>query len=169
MKSIQRALLIGLAIAITGCYGPFRLTKKLHSWNGTVGEKWVNELVFLGLNVLPVYPFAALGDAIIFNSIEFWGGNNPVAKRTMESGEKQVVLTSLDSGDSLRVDGFDRGRPAGSLVFSREKDGRLSAKTPDGKIVMSARQVGDEVILADASGRERARHPVSDVEKFLNR
>lgn len=169
MKIAQRIVVLALALAVTGCYGPFRLTKKIHAWNGTVGEKWVNELVFLGLNVLPVYPFAALGDAIIFNSIEFWGGNNPIAKRTVEGGDKQVVLTSLDSGETLRVDGFERGRPSGSLVFSREKDGRLSAKTPDGKTVMTARQEGEVVILADASGRETARHPVADVEKYLSR
>lgn len=169
MKTSRMAVALTLVLAVTGCYGPFRLTKKLHAWNGTVGEKWVNELVFLGLNVLPVYGFAALGDAIVFNSIEFWGGNNPVAKRTIEKGDKQVVLSSLNSGEHLRVDGFERGRPSGTLIFSREKDGRLTAMTPDGRVVMTARQVGEEVILADASGRETGRHAVSEVEQLLNR
>lgn len=28
--------------------------------------------------ILPVYPLCLAGDIVIFNSIEFWGGNNPI-------------------------------------------------------------------------------------------
>ena len=67
-----------LLIASSGCYGPFNLTKQVHHWNGDVGDKWVSEVVFIVLVIVPVYSFAMLGDAIIFNSIEFWGGDNPI-------------------------------------------------------------------------------------------
>ncbi len=36
------------------------------------------ELVFLGLIIIPAYGLFSFGDAIIFNSIEFWGGSNPI-------------------------------------------------------------------------------------------
>ena len=42
------------SVAFTGCYGSFSLTSKLHNWNGQVSNaKFVNELVFLGLCILP--------------------------------------------------------------------------------------------------------------------
>ena len=39
-KFITRAAVViligGMSVAIGGCYGPFRLTSKLHHWNGQV-------------------------------------------------------------------------------------------------------------------------------------
>lgn len=72
--------LVSLACFVSGCYGPFNLTRQLHRWNGQVGDKYVNELVFLALTILPlpVYGVAVLADMVIFNSIEFWTGRNPV-------------------------------------------------------------------------------------------
>ena len=87
-KFVTRAIiiaLIGSTGILSGCYGPFRLTTKLHQWNGNVSnKKFVNELVFLGLCILPAYELCTLGDVLIFNSIEFWGGQNPI---TMKDGQ----------------------------------------------------------------------------------
>jgi hypothetical protein len=79
-KSRFGATLLAVAMLATGCYGPFTLTKKLHSWNGQVSEnKWAVEGVFLVTAVLlPVYGIATLADAIFFNSVEFWTGSNPL-------------------------------------------------------------------------------------------
>ncbi len=80
------------SVAFTGCYGSFSLTSKLHNWNGQVSNaKFVNELVFLGLCILPAYELCCLGDALIFNSIEFWGGQNPVAMKAGDVEEGQVM------------------------------------------------------------------------------
>ena len=38
-----------------------------------------NELIFFAFWIVPVYEVTIFFDAILFNSIEFWGGNNPVA------------------------------------------------------------------------------------------
>ena len=70
-KFVTRAIiiaLIGSTGILSGCYGPFRLTTKLHQWNGNVSNN--------GL--------CTLGDVLIFNSIEFWGGQNPI---TMKDGQ----------------------------------------------------------------------------------
>lgn len=85
-------LLISTSFLLSGCYGSFSLTTKLHQWNGQVSNsKFVNELVFFGLCILPAYELCCLGDALIFNSIEFWGGNNPVAMGTDEVEEMDVL------------------------------------------------------------------------------
>lgn len=85
-------LLLATTFLMSGCYGSFALTSKLHRWNGEISNhKFVNELVFFGLCILPAYELACLGDALIFNSIEFWGGNNPIAMNDGEVEEMDVL------------------------------------------------------------------------------
>mgnify|MGYP001025203757 CR=1 FL=1 len=72
-QMIAVAMIAVSSIAFTGCYGSFSLTSKLYNWNGQVSnQKFVNELVFLGLCILPAYELCTLGDALIFNSILGW-------------------------------------------------------------------------------------------------
>ena len=84
-KSGKWSWLAGAVLAATGCLGPFNLTDQLHHWNSnvcdpnTTGGKWCNEGIFLVCNIIPVYGVCILGDAIIFNSVEFWTGKNWVA------------------------------------------------------------------------------------------
>lgn len=108
-KNFNQMVAIGLialsSVAFSGCYGSFALTSKLHNWNGQVSNsKFVNELVFVGLCILPAYELSCLGDALIFNSIEFWGGNNPIAMKAgiiekdqvMYAGNSYTVTKSLN-------------------------------------------------------------------------
>ncbi|MCM1031386.1 MAG: DUF3332 domain-containing protein [Oscillibacter sp.] len=92
IKVTTIVLIAAMGALMSGCYGSFALTSKLHRWNGEVSNsKFVNELVFLGLCILPAYELACLGDALIFNSIEFWGGNNPIAMNADEVEEMDVL------------------------------------------------------------------------------
>ena len=70
--------LLAVCVFATGCTGSFMLTRKVYNFHRTMDDKWVDELAFLGCIILPVYGLATLGDAIIFNSIEFWSGENPI-------------------------------------------------------------------------------------------
>ena len=83
-KYLSVALVIALAgsILTTSCIGSFSLTNKLYSWNKSIGNKFVNEVVFFAFLVVPVYEVAALVDSLVLNSIEFWTGNNVLAKGT---------------------------------------------------------------------------------------
>lgn len=91
-KITAMALIAGTSVLMSGCYGSFSLTTKLHQWNGQVSNsKFVNELVFFGLCILPAYELCCLGDVLIFNSIEFWGGNNPVAMGADEVEEMDIL------------------------------------------------------------------------------
>lgn len=70
---------LALGLTTTSCIGPNHAYNSLGSWNSTVSEnKFLNELVFIGMHVVPAYPLCFAGDLIIFNSIEFWSGNNPI-------------------------------------------------------------------------------------------
>ena len=89
LRHLMRAIVTGLVLAgfltvSAACYGPFNLTRNVYHWNssikgsGEVNEKWMKEIVFFGMIVIPVYMFSALLDAFVFNSIQFWSGDNPV-------------------------------------------------------------------------------------------
>ena len=80
-------LIAGFSMFLSGCYGSFELTKKVYNWNGSFENKFAKEAVFLGLNIIPVYGIASFVDAIIFNSVEFWTGSNPMA---LKQGENNI-------------------------------------------------------------------------------
>jgi hypothetical protein len=80
MKNSRRAFVLALTLLCSGCVGPFNAFNGLSHWNSKVTDsKWANEGIFLGLVIIPVYELMLLGDLIIFNSIEFWSGSNPIA------------------------------------------------------------------------------------------
>ena len=99
-KLVTAGVLACFMTATTACYGPFNLTKNVYHWNsgikgsGEVSDKWMKEFVFFGMIVVPVYMFSALLDGFIFNSIQFWSGDNPVkaADLNRDGTTKMVVL-----------------------------------------------------------------------------
>ncbi len=79
MKKFCIAGVATLALFAGSCLGSNRAFNGLHEWNETMSEnRWVNEAVFLGLTIIPVYGVTYLLDIVIFNSIEWWGGENPM-------------------------------------------------------------------------------------------
>ncbi len=100
MKKLFLALaLTGVMISQTGCFGEFGLTRKVYEFNQGVGGKFVNQIVFWAMCVIPVYEVAGMLDVIIFNTIEFWTGSNPVA---MAPGETEVQYATVD-GHQFRM------------------------------------------------------------------
>ncbi len=90
MKKFVPALVIA-SILLTGCTGPFQLTKNLHKWQRNVSEdRWAEEVVFIGCAII-AYPITTLGDSLIFNSIEFWGGENPIKAATTPTGNEMCL------------------------------------------------------------------------------
>lgn len=79
MKKSLLAAAFALSLFGASCLGPNNAFNNLHHWNMKVTDnKWGNEGIFLVLNIIPVYGLFYFGDIVIFNSIEFWGGTNPV-------------------------------------------------------------------------------------------
>jgi hypothetical protein len=80
MKKTLLGAALGLSLLASSCIGPNNAFDSMTHWNQNVTEsKWANELIFIGLNIIPVYGVVYLGDIIIFNSVEFWGGENPIS------------------------------------------------------------------------------------------
>ena len=76
MRRVVLSILAGVLLATSAsCYGPFRLTKKIHAWNGTLGNDIVEEIVFLAFVIIPVYGVCGFLDGVVLNTIEYWTGN----------------------------------------------------------------------------------------------
>ena len=78
-KMFLVAAVLSGSLLFSSCVGSFGLFNRLTTWNQSLGNKFVNELVFLAFNIVPVYGVAYLADALVINSIEFWSGSNPMA------------------------------------------------------------------------------------------
>ena len=103
-KSVKLfAVLFSVAILCSSCFGSFGLTRKVYNWNKTVGDKWVNELVFIGLNIVPVYWVASFADVVVLNSIEFWTGSNPVA------ASNEVKVVKNNAGENVQISAIENG------------------------------------------------------------
>jgi hypothetical protein len=79
-KTVIAALLVVMASLTSACVGPMNATSRLKTWNREIENRWAGEGVYVLLR-LPwggVYGLFFLSDVLVFNAIEFWGGDNPV-------------------------------------------------------------------------------------------
>ncbi len=103
MKKVILSIALASTLLLSSCIGSFTLTKKCYNWNNSLGDKWINELVFIGLNIIPIYDICLLADAIVFNSIEFWTGDNPVALNTeiINTDNGQYLVETNENGYTI--------------------------------------------------------------------
>lgn len=119
------SLLLFFLVA-AGCYGSFALTTKLYDFNGSVRDPVARSIVTVPL--LGIYIMTGIGDAFLFNPIEFWSGKNPIeeeiehprpkGKRKSSLGEDLFVHTShrTASGLEVRTDSYRQGSLVRSLT-----------------------------------------------------
>lgn len=103
------AIALSGTVLFSSCVGSFGLFNRVSSWNQSVGNKFVNELVFLALNIIPVYGVAYLADALVINSIEFWSGTNPMANvgdvKKVKGENGEYLVKTLEDGYSITKEG----------------------------------------------------------------
>ena len=99
-----------VSLGLSSCIGSFKLTNKVLGWNEGVGNKFVNELVFIAFHIIPVYELTIVADVLVLNSIEFWSGENLVSQSTKEvKGENGdtylVTVIRLPIKKTIRLSG----------------------------------------------------------------
>lgn len=146
------ALGLTLAFGVQGCYGKFQLVRNLYKWNGSVGNKWVNELVFLAMYILPVYAIAGFVDVVILNLVEFWTGKNPMTAKVITDGDKQIVMNHDKATNVVAVQVFEKGVLV-SETFLKQVDGKVQTLDKSGKVLYTAAaDMNGVATLADAKG-----------------
>ena len=127
------ALALSGSILFSSCIGSFGLFNTLKDLNsGVPGYKFVNELVFLALHIIPAYEICYFADIIVLNSIEFWSGSNPLADvgavKTVKGENGNYVVTTLENGYSISKEGetasmellFDEATQTWNVVADEE-------------------------------------------------
>lgn len=139
-------LTVASSLTLTSCIGNFNLTKKMLTWNESVSNKFVNELIFFGFWILPVYEVCALADVLVLNSIEFWSGNNPVAagQKVVEGNDGRYLvewdnsgytITSENDGSITRLD-FDETDRSWSISIDGGESTKLMTFVDDTHVRM---------------------------------
>ncbi len=134
-RSFMIPIVLLLCLVLCSCVGPFNLTSNVLDWNNSIngGRSWLGEIVFLVFVWVPVYGICMIGDALIFNTIEFWGGTNPIA------------ATSDGSAPA----------PASALAVARNDRGGADVRDSAGRVVLSSEALPDgSVVFRNASGAE---------------
>lgn len=158
MKKLKLTVLctvLGGSLMLSSCIGSFGLWNNLKGWNQNIGNKFVNEVVFLAFHIIPVYEVAYLADIIVLNSIEFWSGSNPIAEvgteRTIQGEKGEYTVRTNTDGYTIIKKG-EENKPL-TLVYNQEnrtwnaeaegqsfelitmnEDGTISFKQTDGSI-----------------------------------
>jgi len=154
MRKILICSTLSLSLLCSSCLGSFSAFNSLKDWNEQVTDnKFVNNLLFWGLNIVPVYGLFFFGDAIIFNVIEFWSGSNPIA---MSEGEietqtimhegNQVRLTATKNKMNIEVlDGPKKGKKV-DLVYSPEEKSWTAIKDNGEEVKLSSFKDGMYIV-----------------------
>jgi hypothetical protein len=142
MKKSILALLLSSVLLFSSCLGSFQAFNNLKDWNQDVSDsRFVNNLVFWGLNIVPVYGLFFLGDAIIFNVIEFWSGSNPIAMKPGETETQMVehegnTYKMVASTNRVRVEVLQGPKRGNKLeLFYKPDEKSWNAIRPDGEII----------------------------------
>ncbi|MGL4909476.1 MAG: DUF3332 domain-containing protein [Bacteroidales bacterium] len=120
MKLSIASIALGAAMLLmNSCIGSFGLSGKILKWNEKASNnKIVNELLFLGLCIVPIYEISLLLDTLLFNSLEFWTGNSPIANvdTTINGKNGCYHVKSNENGYHIEMLGSDK---SADLIFDK--------------------------------------------------
>ncbi|GBU20631.1 hypothetical protein R80B4_00510 [Fibrobacteres bacterium R8-0-B4] len=144
-KFICAAVLAAFTIAsVGGCYGKYALFNNAAKFGGNLGGKYVGAVVNLVFWVVGVYGICLFADLLIFNTIEFWSGSNPVAmnsdtyQETDADGNKVFAVRNTDGSLSVSMTDVKGNK----VDFSLERDGNV-IRAIDSKGGIIAQQIVD--------------------------
>jgi|SRR5574344_269626 hypothetical protein len=169
MKKIRKiafTLVLTGTVLFSSCLGSFSLTNKVLDWNRSVGDQWVNELVFLVCYVVPVYEISVFLDAVILNSMEFWTGSNPMAvgeTKTVKSENGEFLVKTTENGYNVT-----NGEESVDFVYNKANNSWNVAS--DGKTTElmhinadgTATLCNGKTVTIDAAGLMAARQSINN-------
>lgn len=142
------------SILLSSCIGSFNLTNKLLTWNHGIGNKFINELVFVAFWIVPVYEISTLADVLVINSIEFWSGKNAVADtgkvKNVETENGVYAIETKKDGYHIQKKGEQGGI---DLVFDDEEQ-TWSIKSCEYQNKLMKFEGDDKVVMFLPDGNE---------------
>lgn len=180
-KGIALVLVAAVGVFSTGCFGKFQLTRKVYEINQAIDEKYVRSAATWIFVIVQVYTVAALLDFIVFNVIEFWTGENPVAgakvTKVYAQGNGRAVLTLSRDGTSTVavIERYEEGALVSTLRVRDDGRGGVAAVEtaaggPGSRIFAFAASDGSVSVTTEtAAGRGTERYAASAVRAQVAR
>ena len=174
-KGIALVLVAAVGALSAGCFGKFQLTAKVYDINQSIDEKYVRSAATWIFVIVQVYTVAALLDLIVFNVIEFWSGENPVAEapvtKVYAQGNGKTVLTlSRDGSATVAViERYEGERLVSTLRVRDDGLGKVAAveTAAGGKVreisAVAASDGSVDVTVATAAGTGTERYAATAV------
>jgi hypothetical protein len=164
----------------SGCFASFPLTSNIWEWNDSVDGKFVNLLIFYAFVIIPVYELALLADIIVFNSIEFWTGKDPLAMKKGEEDNKIVMTEDKTYRITARKNQFEieqlKGPEQGEKMWLNfyPQENAWYVKTADKNIKLaeyetSANGLFDQVNLFKPNGEKISVNAYANNQKEVRR
>lgn len=155
-RVVAGAVLAGFLAMSVGCYGHFPLVRGIYRANGRITDyRLVHTLVMWAFVIIPVYQFAAIGDAVIFNLYEFWTGDRliEVTSAKADDGSRWTLRPESDGRDAVLTIADEQGRRISEARFIRTGPGAFDVRDADGTLAGRVRAGPDgSVRLEDATG-----------------
>jgi len=167
-KGIALVLVAAVGALSAGCFGKFQLTRKLYDVNQSIDEKYVRSAA-TWIFVIP-YALTGILDFVVFNVIEFWTGENPVASapvtKVHAQGNGKTVLTLSRDGSATAavIERYEGARLVSTLRVRDDGAGKVTAveTAAEGKVrEISAVATPDgsvDVTVATAAGTDTERY-----------
>ena len=98
-------LTVTICVFLSGCIGNFGVGQNVKKLNLSITEnRWGREGIYLGFKIVRIHLVSALLDLIVFNSIEFWSGENPITKQPALVNIPKEKLEKIFGESKLDVD-----------------------------------------------------------------
>ncbi len=165
---------LSMTLLSSSCLGSFSAFNKLRDWNdGLTDNKFLDNLIFWALNIVPVYGLFFFGDVVFFNLLEFWTGSNPIA---MAEGDeetqyatiegKEVKMTATKNHFSVEVlSGENKGEVL-EMVYT-EGDKTWNAVGEDGELIKLASMQDGFYMVYTPDGEAIQMDPMASKEQNL--
>ncbi len=167
-KSTRYVLILLITgLTLNSCIGSFSITNKLYQWNNSIDDKFVKALAFAGLVVVPVYEITLFADGIVFNTIEFWSGSNPVASNNQlnetqiisANGKTYKITAKKNKFIAEQIEGDGKGDKAEIVFDTQNQSWYLHHGTSTIKIV----SIQDDIVKIYQPNHEVAIYSINDV------
>jgi len=178
-KGIALVLVAAVGALSAGCFGKFQLTRKLYDINQSIDEKYVRSAA-TWIFVIP-YALTGILDLVLFNVIEFWTGENPVAEakvtKVYAEGNGRTVLTLTRDGSATVavIERYEGERLVSTLRVRDDGRGKVAAvETATGKkvrevVALAASDGSVDVTVATATDTHTERYAATAVRAQVAR
>ena len=124
---------------------------------GSLGDKYINNIVFWILFFIPAYEFTVIADFFVLNTIEFWTGTNPMS---MNEGQEVIKYAQTDDAsfkititkNNIAIDELTGKNAGQSVLLSFDEESQAWYLVNDGNNVKIATLDGDKMNLIYPSG-----------------